>query len=320
VIDVHAHVVLEAVVGAAGRYGPWIEEAPDGRPRFRVGSYVLDGVRYRGTPYTDPELRVRRMDEHGIAHQVLTPNPLLWFHHVPADVAVAYCRTHNDAMAALAATHPDRLTGTAHLPVQDPAAAAAELNRSVALGLRGAAFGTDFGFPIDDERLDPVWAEAQRLAVPVFLHPAPPGIDGPPDDRRTRHGFGLHGGFAAEETLTVWNLLAGGVLERFPALDVVVSHGGGATALLLDRWRHAAATRPEAGTDAAGLERGLARLWFDTHVGGAASLAALVSAVGTDRLLLGTNFCGWDDHGPRSHGLPAERLAANARRLFPHLG
>jgi aminocarboxymuconate-semialdehyde decarboxylase len=319
VIDLHAHVMLEACLGAAGDLGPWVETTDDGRPRFRVGTFTLDGVAYRDSPFMDVSLRLAGMALMGIDHQVLSPNPLLWFHHLPAPAAVAYCRVHNDAMAALVAQHPDRLSGLAHLPVQDPTAAARELERSVGLGLRGGAFGTDFGMAVDDPRLDPVWARAQDLGVPLFLHPGSPGIDGPDDERVRRHGFDLHGGFAAEETLTVWNLVFGRVLERFPRLDVVISHGGGATAMLLGRWRRAMATRPGGTGNAADVDRWIRRLWFDAHVGSDAATAALVAEVGTDRLVFGTNFAGWDDDGVDLHGLDPTTLDTNARRLLPGL-
>ena len=43
-IDVHAHAVLEGTLGCAGHYGPELGTGPEGRPRFRVGGYVLDGI------------------------------------------------------------------------------------------------------------------------------------------------------------------------------------------------------------------------------------------------------------------------------------
>ena len=64
------------------------------------------------------------------------------------------------------------------------------------------------------------------------------------------------------------------------------------------------------------VDRGLGRLWFDNHVGGQVAADALVATVGTGRIVLGTNFAGWDDTGPHSHGVDAEELAANAVRLL----
>ena len=72
-IDVHAHAVLEETMGQAGEHGP--ELTREDPPVFRVGSYTLHGVRYRGSPFMEPELRIAAMDKAGIDYQVLSPNP-----------------------------------------------------------------------------------------------------------------------------------------------------------------------------------------------------------------------------------------------------
>jgi len=83
------------------------------------------------------------------------------------------------------ASAPDRLAAFAQLPVQDPPRAADELRRAVQeLGLGGPYLPTDPGRPLDDPALDVIWATCVDLDVPVFLHPAPDGVDGP---RRRSH-------------------------------------------------------------------------------------------------------------------------------------
>ncbi|HUW01200.1 MAG TPA: amidohydrolase family protein [Acidimicrobiales bacterium] len=316
-IDVHAHVVLEATLGAAGAHGPEIERGGT-RPVFRVADWRLEGVDYRGTAFMDADVRVARMDQVGIGHQALTPNPLTWFHHIDPAAAVRYCRLHNAALAEHISEHPDRLSGLAQLPAQDPAAAARELAESVEVdGLSGGAMGTDPGVPLDDPSLEPIWAAAEGLDVPIFLHPAPAGIDGPVvDERSASHDFDLHGWFCHEETLAVVALVVGGVLDRHRRLDVCISHGGGSMALLYERIRHAMATRPSGSGDPDDIDRGLARLWFDNHVGDLAAAQLLETRVGTDQLVLGTNFAGWDDCGPEAFGVDATVLRANAIRLL----
>ena len=103
VIDCHAHVVLAETMGAAGSYGPEIGDPESDKPWFRVGDYVLDGVRYIGSPFMDPDLRVKRMDVAGISFQILSPNPLTYFHYIPAAEAITFCQKHNDALAAVVA-------------------------------------------------------------------------------------------------------------------------------------------------------------------------------------------------------------------------
>ncbi len=325
-IDLHAHVVLEDALGAAGPDGPELDEGDEatGRPPcFRVGSYVLEGVDYRGTAFMDVEVRLARMDALGIELQVLSPNPLTYFHHVAPDRAVAFCARHNDAMAALVDGAPGRLRGLAQLPLQDPERAARELRRAVTdLGLLGAYVGTDPGRPLDDPTLDVVYGTCVDLDVPLFVHPAPSGIDGPRrDDRLDRFDADLWLGFAYEEALAVAALVLGGVLFRHPDLDVCISHGGGATSWLAERMAHAARTRAWAdeGLRQEGeVEARLARLWWDAHVGGPEALAALLSAFGPDRLVAGTNLAGWDEGSDPSGGdaALAATMDGNARRLL----
>jgi aminocarboxymuconate-semialdehyde decarboxylase len=317
-IDVHAHVVLEGVLGCAGHYGPELGVGPEGRPRFRVGNYVLDGVDYRNSPFMDVDRRLALNDHLGIELQVLSPNPITYFHHVEADVADNFCRWHNDEMARIVAGHPDRFRGFAQLPMQDIGLAAAELRRAVdGLGLVGAYIGTDFGLTFDDERLDPLWETAVALDVPVFVHPAPAGIDAPlRDERIRRFDLDLSLGFLYEETLAVACLVYGRVLERHPRLDVCVSHGGGASALMLGRLAHQGRTRPWARPAPVDFAAGLRRLWFDQHLHDDESLTFFESRVGRDRLVVGTNLAGWDAPW-EPHEIPyVPEYDANARRLL----
>ncbi len=317
-IDVHAHAVLEATMGAAGPYGP--ELGHEAEPRFRVGSYELHGVRYRNSPFMDPALRLAEMDRIGIDYQLLSPNPLTYFHFIEPDAASAFCRTHNDALAAVVAAHPDRLGAAAAVPLQDIGLAMAETERAVReLGMLAAYIGTDFPLALSDPGLDPFYELLVHLDVPLFIHPGPAGIDGPAGDKNLRpFDLDVIVGFTGQETAAVCHLIYGGVLERHPELDVVLSHGGGATALLYGRMAMAAQKRGWASdslrADGA-FDELLHRLWFDVHLHDADSVALLKTRVNNDHLLFGTNFAGWDQqrHDVREE---AAAYADNAKRLL----
>jgi aminocarboxymuconate-semialdehyde decarboxylase len=64
------------------------------------------------------------------------------------------------------------------------------------------------------------------------------------------------------------------------------------------------------------FEKSLRMLWFDTNVGDARSLDLLVDVVGTDHLVMGTNFAGWDQQDSIKKGADLPMLADNARRLL----
>ena len=325
-IDVHAHAVFEMVMGAAGVHGPELYEV-DGQPRFRVGGYELCNVSYRGSAFMEPEIRLRAMDEAGIDLQVISPNPLTYFHFIDAPSAISYCRRHNDVMAETVSAHAGRLKGFATLPMQDIRAAVAELRRAVReLGLLGAYIGTDLnGCTLDDPSMDPFYEACQDLDVPLFVHPQPAGIDGPPGDQRLRRfDLDLMLGFAYEETLAVAALVFGGVLHRHPDLDVCLTHGGGAAPFLYGRFRRAARMRPWSEPwlrEEGAFERYFRRLWFDVHVHDEGSLALLADKADTAHLVFGTNFAGWDSGasaagGQVELGALRNQLDANATRLL----
>lgn len=321
VIDVHAHVRLNATTGAAGRHGPEFGVDADGTPWYRVGNYKLVGVKHKKSPFTDPELRIQRMDRDGIDFQVLSPSPLTYFHFIETAEAISFCRKHNDACAALVRQYPNRLGGLAALPMQDISAAREELLRAVSeLGLWGAAVGTDFGTALHADSLDALYDDFVTLNVPLFYHPAPAGIDGPPGDPNLkRFDLDVVVGFAAQETIAVATLIFGGVIERHPNLDIWISHGGGGLPMLASRLAQAARKRPWA-SDAikqdGAFEEALRRLWYDAHVTDPSALQLLRSWVGNDRLVYGTNFAGWDQPEDGQHGDIDPAWADNARRLL----
>jgi aminocarboxymuconate-semialdehyde decarboxylase len=321
VIDVHAHVRLQATTGAAGRHGPEFGTDENGRPWYRVGNYKLVGVKHTGSPFTDPELRLAQMARHGIDFQVLSPSPLTYFHHIEPAEAIAFCRAHNDACAELVRRYPDRLAGLAALPMQDIGAAREELARSVRdLGLWGAAIGTEFAEPLDGPEMDRLYADCVALDVPLFLHPAPSGIDGPPGDPRLkRFDLDVIIGFAGQESIAVATIIFGGVFDRHPKLDLWISHGGGAAVFLAGRLAQAAQKRPWASAEMkkdGAFETALRRFWFDAHLNDERALRLLTENVGPDRLVYGTNFAGWDQPEEAAHGPLPPEWADNARRLL----
>ncbi len=317
-IDVHAHVVLEQTFGMAGRYGP--ELGPGERARFRVGDYELHGVPYRGSAFMDVDVRLAALDRCGIDFQVLSPNPLTYFHFIDGASAGEFCRRHNDILATLIAPHRDRLGAFAAVPMQNIEAAIVEAQRACAeLGMLGVYIGTDFGRPLNDGALDPFYAALIELDAPLFIHPAPAGIDGPKGDANlAQFDLDIIIGFAAQETIAVASLIYGGVLERHPQLDVCISHGGGATAFLCGRLASAARKRPWASDSLrqdGAFEALLHRLWFDVHVHADDSLALLKQHTDPRRLVFGTNFAGWDQQ-PGVLRADARPYADNARRLL----
>jgi len=210
--------------------------------------------------------------------------------------------------------------------MQDPAAAAKELRRSVfELGLVGGYIGTDFGTALDAPELDEVYAACVEVDAPLFFHPAPSGLDGPlRDERMSRFDLELVAEFSYEEMLTVVQLVFGGVTQRHPQLDVCISHAGGSTPMHLAKLRRLAERRsaaPEFLREPGAFDAAMGRLWFDCHVTGPAEMAFAVEQLGTERLVFGTNFGGWDSGSSADAASSvgsdlAEVMTSNAGRLL----
>jgi predicted TIM-barrel fold metal-dependent hydrolase len=188
------------------------------------------------------ERRLAAMDEAGIDLQVIshtTPG----VQHLDADTAVPLAREANDALARAVAEHPDRFAGFATLPTSAPDAAADELERTVGdLGMKGAMVnGHTGGLFLDDPRFDVLLARAERLGVPLYLHPAEPvpavraayyeGFDPAVSWFLSAAAYGWH----AETGLHVLRMVLAGVFDRHPGLQLVIGHMGEMLPFMLAR-------------------------------------------------------------------------------------
>jgi len=169
--------------------------------------------------------RIADMDASGIAKQLvfLTAPGVQVF---DSATAVALSRDFNDELLKKMQRHPDRYAGLAAIAPQDPRNAVKELQRSVALGLKGAVVNSHTqGEYLDDPKCWEIFEAAQALDVPLYLHPntPPPAMIGPFLPR------GLEGaiyGFAVETGLHLLRIIVAGVFDRFPKLKIVVGHLG----------------------------------------------------------------------------------------------
>jgi 2,3-dihydroxybenzoate decarboxylase len=201
--------------------------------------------------------RIADMDSCGIDLQILSltsPGVQIF----AADTATALARSANDELADAIASHPDRYAGLAAIAPQDPPAAAKELERAVgSLGLKGAIVNSHTqGEYLDDPKFWDIFAAAEALGVPVYIHPNTPsnGMIKPFMDR------GLDGavfGFAVETALHALRLVVSGVFDRFPQLQIVLGHLGEGLPYWLFRidFMHGASVRAQRYASQPKLER-----------------------------------------------------------------
>jgi uncharacterized protein len=188
------------------------------------------------------ERRLAAMDAAGIDVQVIshtTPG----VQHLDGATAVPLAREANDRLAHAVAEHPDRFAGFATLPTPAPEAAADELERAVTeLGLKGAMInGHTAGRFLDHPDFAVLLARAERLGVPLYLHPAEPVPavrDAYYEGFSPAVGWFLSAaawGWHAETGLHVLRMVVGGVFDRHPRLELVIGHMGEMLPFMLER-------------------------------------------------------------------------------------
>lgn len=244
--------------------------------------------------------RLRDMDDSGIDLQVLS-HVIPSFDPIPPDADADIARAANDQAAAAVAAHPDRFAAFAALPMTDPDAAAGELHRAVMeLGFRGALInGRADGRFLDHPSLFPVLEGAAQLGVPLYLHPGLPTAE-----LRAEHygGFGPSVSFAlgtaawgwhAESGLHALRLIAAGIFDRLPDLQIILGHMGEMLPFMIDR-------ADEWLTPVARLENGLRRgvadtirsnFWMTTSgMFSVPQFLLLHQVIGADRLMFSVDY------------------------------
>jgi 5-carboxyvanillate decarboxylase len=172
------------------------------------------------------ESRIADMDASGIDMQLLlltAPGVQV----MKKDTAVAMAAMSNDRVSEAVRKWPTRFQALAAVAPQDPATAAKELDRAVnKLGLKGAVINSHTqGEWLDDEKFWDIFAAAEALNVPIYIHPS-----GPP--KQMVQPFlerGLEGavfGFGVEVALHVLRIIVAGAFDRFPKLKIVIGHTG----------------------------------------------------------------------------------------------
>ena len=266
-IDVHAHFFPESffrVVDEAGApFGARVDRSHPAGP-------VVDTKGSRTAPleasYWDLDLRRKAMDKAGVdVHALSLTAPMVYFADGPTGTRLA--RAVNDAMDAAHTAFPDRFVGCATLPMQDPPA-----HRE-----------------LSDPAFAPIWERCQAARLPVLLHPL--NVIGL-GTRLSRFYLNNFLGNPFDTAIAAAHLVFGGVLDRFPKLEVCLPHAGGAMPYLMGRLTHGQRVRPETkGVAKKPFEAYLRRFTYDTIAHSPHLLRFLVDTVGADRVMLGSDYC-----------------------------
>jgi aminocarboxymuconate-semialdehyde decarboxylase len=238
--------------------------------------------------HRDIAYRQRVLDEHGVDTQVLTfTTPGVHVESQP--FAVQMARTINDAFARTVAERPGRFTALATLPLNDPAASVAELERAMReLGLPGAmVFSNVNHVALADERFEPLWRKANDLDAVIYIHPTDPaGVEAMMD-----YWLMPLVGFLMDTTLAASKLVFSGVVERFPRIRWVLTHMGGAVPYLAERldrgFRAFADCRANISKPPSEYLR---HFYFDTVNFNPSAVRLALDFAGPDRILAGSDY------------------------------
>lgn len=291
-VDVHAHHIPPALIDggvtepAGQTYGVRITEPGTDR--------VLQAETFQAAGF-DPEQiydldrRLRDMRDQLIDVHVLSVPPFCFYYELDPAAGLAVSRQFNDGLAESVRRHPDHFVALATLPLQDPPAAARELERAIRdLGLRGAEICSNVnGRNLDDPALAPVYAKLQELDAPVFIHPT--NVLG--QDRLGSYYLSNLIGNPTDTAVAAASLIFGGILREFPRLKFYLAHAGGSCPYIRGRWEHGWRVRLEG---QAALDRPPSEyfrlLRFDSLAHSGPSLNFLAETAGPDHIMLGTDY------------------------------
>ena len=289
-IDVHTHILPRDI--------------PNWKEKFGYGGFISldhyapccarmvrdDGVAFRDVDENcwSAEKRIEECDASGVNVQVLSTVPVMFSYWTKRAHGAEISRFLNDHIAAIVSEYPLRFVGLGTVPLQDTELAIKELERCKSLGLVGVQIGTNVNqLNLGEPQFFDFFAACEHLGMAVFVHP----WDMMGEKDMQKYWLPWLVGMPAEVSRAICSLIFSGTLERLPNLRICFAHGGGAFPSTIGRIEHGFHVRPDLFTDTdVGPREYLSRMYFDSLVHERAVLDYLISLVGAERVMLGTDY------------------------------
>ncbi len=244
--------------------------------------------------------RISEMDKYGIETAILSLQIVACQGEPDAKKSIALARKGNDYLADAITKRPGRLLGFAAVPLQDPEAAIIELTRCVKeLGFKGvhvngfSQVGTAENVVyLDDPRYLPFWAALQEFDVPLYLHPRDPLLSREPIYEGHPWLRGSAWAFTVETATHALRIMASGVFDRYPRVNVILGHLGEGLPYSVWRIDHRISRTPR-GIPAKRKMADYLRDNFYLTTSGNFRTQSLINAileVGSDRLLFSVDY------------------------------
>ncbi len=288
ITDMHCHFVPEAFlrfVRSREEFAVRIEREQGEAVDVAIHGKVFD----LNTTFFSLDRQIARLDRLGIDRTILSLATPFIDYHLDAPVAIEAARVFNDALAETIGRNNPRFGAWAFLPLQDPAAADAELTRCVRdLGFVGGHVASNVrGTYLHADAFHPVYAAATDLDVPLFVHPADPA-----GKERTRdYELTVVAGYLFDNTINILNLVCSGFLDRWPRLKLVFAHTGAFSLVLRARMQCEVDTNPRRpyGHLKRPIGDYLAGLYFDTACFDPAILRFATTIVPVEHFVMGSD-------------------------------
>jgi aminocarboxymuconate-semialdehyde decarboxylase len=291
-IDMHSHCFPRIPQALAARFdaerAPWLRvDEASGAGHIMIGDQAFRPVL---PALWDVQARIAELDAQGVEQQVVCATPVMFGYGWQAAQAADWAARMNDEVLAFCRQAPGRLVPLAQVPLQDTALACAEASRAKAAGHVGVQIGNHVGArDLDDAGLVDFLVHCANEGIPLLVHPWDMmGGAG----RMKQWMLPWLVAMPAETQLAMLSLILSGALERIPpTLKICFAHGGGSFAWLLGRadnaWRHRDIVRKDCPALPSSYAR---RFHVDTAVFEPGALKLLVDVMGTDRVMLGSDY------------------------------
>lgn len=268
----------------------WDKELANAASRVERNPHVTDRL------YDLGEVRIREMDEAGVDVQVLS-------HGAPSaqmltgSEAPALVTRVNDRLAAFCASKPDRFAAFGALPTVDPVASANELERTVTKhGFKGAMIhGLANGQFLDDKKFWPIFERAEKLDVPIYLHPSiphPAVMQAYYEDYVKDFPMVIRAawGFTVETATQAIRMVLSGVFDKYPNLKIIIGHLGETLPFLI--WRIDQSLSRPGGTRQMSFRDVFSSHFYITTSGNFSNPALLccVQELGIDRIMFAIDW------------------------------
>ena len=298
IIDIHTHIRIPKLVPfmrenkpqpQPGMFKPWVPPASASAAMQQRQEEAI------AAKHLDPKSRFPDLDRMGIDIQLISYNFPTDCYWMDGETGLQAARILNDTVAEFCAQAPDRYYPIGAVPMQDPPRAIAEMERVKREGFRAILISSVVrDKELGDPMLDPFWAAAEKLGMPIFVHPQ--GFSHP--DRLAKYFEWNSVAQPLEEALAMQSLIYEGVMDRFPKLKLCIHHGGGYLVFYAGRADRAYLTRPEVSHLKRSPSEYMRKFWYDTVIFNRDMLEFLARKVGVDKVMMGTDypvFMGEDD-------------------------